>query len=62
MHDSETLILEELNRLSPAHEVGDPDWADAVRRAGPLRRSRRHALIALPAAFLAVALPAVALS
>jgi hypothetical protein len=62
MHDSETMILEELDRLSPLEEAPAPDWGDAVRRARPGRSARRRALLALPVAFLAVALPAVALS
>jgi hypothetical protein len=62
MRDSETVILEELDRLSPVDELAAPDWGDAVRRAGLRRRLRRRALLAIPVAFLAVSLPAVALS
>ena len=62
MRDSETVILEELDRLAPASELATADWNDALRRAEPRRRSRRRVLIALPVAVLAITLPAVALS
>jgi hypothetical protein len=42
-------------------EIAAPDWHDTMRRARPHRAPRR-ALLALPVAFLVVALPAVALS
>jgi hypothetical protein len=62
MHDSETVILDELDRLSPSEEIGAPDWGDAIRRARRPHSARRRLLLALPVAFLAVALPAVAFS
>jgi hypothetical protein len=62
MHEAEVVLVAELDRLAAAGPSRGPDWADVVRRARAANRTRRHALIALPLLFLAIALPAVALS
>jgi hypothetical protein len=62
MHEAETVLAAELGQLAAAGQRSTPDWADVVRRGRPANRTRRHALVALPLAVLAIALPAVALS
>jgi hypothetical protein len=62
MHESEVVLVAELDRLAATGPSREPDWADVVRRARPANRTRRHALIAVPLVFLAIALPTVALS
>jgi len=62
MHEAESALTAELEQLAAAGQSRAPDWADVVRRSRPANRARRHALIALPLVFLAIALPAVALS
>ena len=60
MHEADAVLAGELDRLA-AGPMSAPDWTDVVRRGRPAR-TRRHVLIAVPLVFLAIALPAVALS
>jgi len=62
MHEEEVVLAAELEQLAAGRPSQAPDWADVVRRSRPAKRTRRHALIALPLAVLAIVLPAVALS
>jgi hypothetical protein len=62
MHEAEVVLAAELEQLADGAPSHAPDWADVVRRSRPAKRTGRHALIALPLVFLAIALPAVALS
>jgi hypothetical protein len=55
MLDVEAVLLEELDRLAPPHEVGPPAWDEIVRRAKASRRHltpRRAGLYALAAAIV----------
>ena len=55
MLDAEPVLLEELDRLAPSHEVGEPAWDEIVRRAGLAHRRvspLRAGLFALAAAIL----------
>lgn len=65
MLDVEPVILEELDRLAPPHEVGEPAWDEIVRRARPACRRvtpRRAGLYALAAAIVVyLAAPALGL-
>lgn len=60
MHEADAVLAAELDRLA-AGPMSAPDWTGVVRRGRPAR-TRRHVLIAVPLVFLAIALPAVALS
>jgi hypothetical protein len=62
MHEAEVVLAAELEQLADGAPSHAPDWADAVRRSRPAKRTGRHALIALPLVFLAIVLPAVGLS
>jgi hypothetical protein len=60
MSDSHAVLLAELDRLAPADEVDEPNWADVVGRAEIRRRVRALPLALV--AVVAVTIPAVALS
>lgn len=54
MLDAEPVLLEELDRLAPPHEVGAPAWDEVLRRARGRRRltPRRAGLYVLAAAIV----------
>jgi hypothetical protein len=60
MLDVEHVLLEELDRVAPAHEVGEPAWDEVLRRARGRRLTPRRAGLYVLAAAIVVYLAAPA--